>query len=204
MKKIIIWALAVLIICGLALPGEATTPIKLYINGQLAKIDGLLINNRTYVPARFVSETLGASVNYVDGVVKISTKTGTATTIPSAELPLKKTGEKVTIGDISYTVDAITYQTRGSTRYASITFIEESKSSIGEFGLLPDFEIQQGTKVTPLTDYTVTAKASKPSDNTQYRRTFTYTFPWEGEISYVYYYPQGFGEAVKPIGRWHR
>jgi|GEM_PF-4317295 len=207
MKKVILWALVVVLICGLALPVGASTPIKLYVNGQLSKIDGLLIKNTTYVPVRFVSESLGATVDYANGVVKISTKStnqANVPTTPNANLPLKRVGEKVTIGDISYTVDAITYETKGSKRYASITFIEESNSSIGEFGLLPAFDIQQGSKIMRLSDYTVTAEADSPSDNTSYRRTFTYTFPWEGEINYVYYYPQGSGKTVQPIGRWQR
>lgn len=201
MKKIILWSLVLVLICGLTLPVGASTPIKLYVNGQLAKIDSLLINNTTYVPVRFVSETLGASVDYADGVVRISTKSGSTAATPNSNLPLKKVGEKVTIGEISYTIDAITYETKGSKRYVSITFLEESKSSIGEFGLLPAFDIQQGTKVIRLTDYTVTAEGDS---NKTYRRTFTYTFPWEGEITYVYYYPQGFDKAVEPIGRWQR
>jgi len=204
MKKIILWSLILLLICGLAFPVGASTPVKLYVNGQLAKIGGLLINSTTYVPVRCVSETLGASVDYVDGVVRISTKPSTVTAIPSSELPLKKVGEKVTIDDLSYTIDAIIYETKGSKRYVHITFLEESKSSIGEFGLLPSFDIQQGSKIIRLTDYTVTAEADSPSDNTSYRRTFTYTFPWEGEITYVYYYPQGFEKSVQPIGRWQR
>jgi hypothetical protein len=203
MKKISIWGLVLILICGLALPVAANTPIKLYIDGQLAKIDGLLINNRTYVPVRFVSETLGASVDYVDGVVQIYTKPGLTETAPNSTIPLKRVGEKVTIGDISYTIDSITYSTKGAKRYASITFLEESKYSVGEFGLLPAFHIQQGSEVMALTDYTITAQAKGSLDNTQYRRIFTYTFPWEGEVNYVYYFPQG-SKSVEPIGRWQR
>lgn len=204
MKKILLWGLIGLLLCGLAMPAIANTPIKLFIDGQQAKIDSLLINGRTYVPARFVSESLGATVDYVDGVVKIYSTSGKSVSTPTANLPIKSVGEKIEYNNISYTIEKITYENKNSKQYVRLTFVEESNSSLGEFGLLPAFDIEQGSKVIRLNDYTVTAKTNKASDNTDYKRTFTYTFPWEGEVSYIYYYPQGSGKTVKPIGKWQR
>src|SRR5690554_6156966 len=105
MKKILLWCITGLLICGLALPVAASTPIKLFINGKQSAIESLLINGKTYVPARFVSESLGAKVDYTDGVVKISTKEDSNPGGLSDDVPKKRTGEKVEIGDMSYVIE---------------------------------------------------------------------------------------------------
>ncbi|WP_227764698.1 copper amine oxidase N-terminal domain-containing protein [Zhaonella formicivorans] len=205
MKKLVLWSLALAMIFGLGIPVAADTPVKLFINGQEANVQGLLINGRTYVPVRYVSETFGAKVDFVNGTVKITTSSGggiadgTLNAKDLTSLPIRSLGEKFQLGKISYCIDSVTYETKNSKQYVNITFSEESTSSPGEFGLLPAFAYQDGQTTVKLIDYSVTAD---PDKNKSYRRSFTYRFPYEGQISYIYYYPEGFQKRIKPIAKW--
>lgn len=205
MKKISLWLLVLLLVVAVSTPVIANTPVKLFINGLEAPVEALLINGKTYVPVRYVSETLGAKVNYEKGVVKVSTAAFPRTPGISVDqkvlagVPIKNPGEKVNFNGITYTIKSVTYQTKGAKQYAKITFIEETLSPEGNFGLLPTFVYQKGQELKVLTDYSITAEAEKKTDNNDYRRTFSYIFPCDGKITHVYYYPPG---TAKPIGKW--
>lgn len=202
MKRVFLWSLILVLVFALIAPVAADTPIKMLINGQESKVNALLINGTTYVPARYVSETLGAKVDYVDGIVKITTasspNSASITGLESANLPIRNCGEKLQVGEIAYCIESVIYETKNSKQYVSITFSEEASSAAAvEFGLPPAFAIQSGKTITKLLDYSVTADSDS---NKSYKRSFTYRFPYEGQISYVYYYPQG--KTMQPIGKW--
>jgi len=63
---------AVIAALGLLLLGAgfclAANDVTIYVNGQPAEAKGILIDGKTMVPVRFVSETLGAKVNW-DGTL---------------------------------------------------------------------------------------------------------------------------------------
>ena len=61
------------------------TDVKVYFNGELMKFDvqPRIINGRTMVPLRFISEKLGATVNWDDG-------TKTATLVKSSDTIIVK------------------------------------------------------------------------------------------------------------------
>jgi|GEM_PF-3666921 len=69
MKKIL---LAVVMILMLASPAIADAPVNVIVNGKVLNTPGLIINDRTYVPLRAVSEGLGAQVDW-DGSQAIVT-----------------------------------------------------------------------------------------------------------------------------------
>jgi len=69
MKKILI---AIVMVMMLASPAIADAPVNVIVNGKVLNTPGLIINDRTYVPLRAVSEGLGAQVDW-DGSQAIVT-----------------------------------------------------------------------------------------------------------------------------------
>jgi hypothetical protein len=69
MKKII---LAVIMVLLFAMPVMADAPVNVWVNNKMLDTPGLLIDGKTYVPLRAVSEGLGAQVDW-DGSQAIVT-----------------------------------------------------------------------------------------------------------------------------------
>lgn len=90
MKKLIL----TLILCLIAVPAYA----GIYIDGQPQNTDYKIIDGRTYVPLRFVSEKLNAAVSY-DGDIKITTKQPTR--------PVIKTGTQEQKQVVSHALDLL-------------------------------------------------------------------------------------------------
>lgn len=70
MKKIL---LAVAIVLMLVSPALAANIIPIFIDGTPNYPETVVQNNRIYVPLRFVSEELGAKVEWTNGAVEITT-----------------------------------------------------------------------------------------------------------------------------------
>lgn len=66
-KKTLSLLLALLVLTTVMIaPVNAQEPIKIKVDGKYVEsdVDPFILNDRTYVPARFVSETLGATVEW--------------------------------------------------------------------------------------------------------------------------------------------
>lgn len=72
-KTICLMLVTAFIVTMCALPVLASsTPINVYVNGQPAPTSSLLINDVTYMPARYLCELLGVQIEYKDGSVYIN------------------------------------------------------------------------------------------------------------------------------------
>lgn len=202
MKRILILGfLALLIALVLISPVTASNPVKVLLNGLESPVDGLLIEDRTYVPLRWVSEQMGAFVEWKDGQVRISTTDHPIAKDLAANLKVLGAGEYLEVGGIRYRVDKVILETKNGKEYAAVTWIEEGNVNT-EFGALPAFayEVQGVDRPVKLVDYSVTVN---PSFNNKTQRSLTYTFPVQGTLASVIYFPNGAKDlSAKPIGKW--
>lgn len=181
----------------------ATSRLPIFVNGQKAPVEGVLIQGSTYVPLRYLSEALGAKVDYRDGQVFVETGQG-AVTAPGVKLtpeqvqklPTKRLTEKIAQDKIEYTITSISYTTRGNTTYTNLQLMEIS-STHAYFGTIPTiaYQLKDGT-IGVLKDFNLTADKDL---NAKWRRTFTLEFESPGQVQYYIYIP---GNSQQPIGKW--
>lgn len=116
MKKYIIGLVAGLIM-GLTLfnwqPLEGATNIRLIVNGHIINSDvpPMMINGRTMVPARFVAEPLGATVNWdeaMQAVIITTRPTETKQQVPNIKTTIIPPATTTTTSKTSSTTKATT------------------------------------------------------------------------------------------------
>ncbi|NLL17706.1 MAG: hypothetical protein GX262_01615 [Clostridia bacterium] len=195
-----------LILAGALLAAPAVTAmdrLPIFLNGEKSPVEGILIEGSTYVPLRYLSEAMGAKVDYRDGQVFVEAGQavpGSAGISLTAEevknLPTKSLKEKITIDRIEYSINSVSYLTRGTTRYVNLQLSEISGTHV-HFGTIPTllYQLTDGT-IGVLKDYNLTADKDL---NAKWRRTFTLEFESPGQVQYYIYIP-GNGDA--PIGKW--
>jgi hypothetical protein len=97
MKKIL---LAIVMIFMLSSPAVADAPVNVIVNGKMLDTPGLIINDRTYVPLRAVSEGLGAQVDW----------DGTQVIVTSVKEPVI-TGDNVSASKVNEALDLLKSKT---------------------------------------------------------------------------------------------
>jgi len=181
----------------------ATSRLPIFLNGHKAPVEGVLIDGSTYVPLRYLSEALGAKVDYRDGQVFVETGQGvpaapgvTLTAEQVKQLPTKRLTEKIAQDKIEYAITGISYSTRGNTTYTNLQLMETS-SIHAYFGTVPTiaYQLKDGT-IGVLKDFNLTADKDL---NAKWRRTFTLEFVSPGQVQYYIYIP---GNTGVPIGKW--
>lgn len=195
-----------LVLAGALLVTPAVTAMNrlpIFLNGQKAPVEGVLIEGSTYVPLRYLSEAMGAKVDYRDGQVFVETGQGkpgaghlSLTAEQVKKLPTKRLSERIEKDKIEYAITAVSYTTRGTTRYVNLQLMETSGTH-AHFGTIPTiaYQLSDGT-IGVLADFNLTADKDL---NAKWRRTFTLEFESPGQVQYYIYIP---GNSKEPIGKW--
>lgn len=194
-----------LLLAGALLTAPAVTAMNrlpIFLNGEKAPVEGVLIEGTTYVPLRYLSEAMGAKVDYRDGQVFVetggSTVDGVTLTAEQVKnLPTKRLSEKIAKDKIEYAITGISYSTRGATRYVNLQLMEATGSIDANFGTIPTIAYQLADgKIGIIKDFNLTADKDL---NSKSRRTFTLEFESPGQVQYYIYIPSN-GDT--PIGKW--
>lgn len=195
-----------LILAGALLTAPAVTAMNrlpIFLNGEKAPVEGVLIEGSTYVPLRYLSEAMGAKVDYREGQVFVEAGQGvpgsagiSLTAEQVKNLPTKRLKEKITIDRIDYSINSVSYSTKGTTKYVSLQLSEISGTHV-HFGTVPTifYQLTDGT-IGVLKDFNLTADKNL---NAKWQRTFTLEFESPGEVQYYIYIP---GNSNAPIGKW--
>lgn len=195
-----------LLLAGALLAAPAVTAmdrLPIFLNGEKAPVEGVLIEGSTYVPLRYLSEALGAKVDYREGQVFVEAgqaepgSPGISLTAQQIKnLPTKRLTEKITVDKIDYSINSVSYNTMGTTRYVNLQLSEISGIQ-AHFGTIPTiaYQLADGT-IGIVQDFNLTADKDL---NAKWRRTFTLEFESPGQVQYYIYIP-GNGDA--PIGKW--
>lgn len=191
-----------LVLAGALLAAPAVTAmdrLPIFLNGEKAPVEGVLIQGSTYVPLRYLSEALGAKVDYREGQVFVETGQAGLVKLTAEQvkkLPTKRLNEKIAKDNIEYSVSSVSYNTRGTTKYINVQVMEVAGTH-AHFGTIPTIAYQlTNGEIGVLTDYNLTADKDL---NAKWRRTFTLEFVSPGNVQYFIYIP---GNSDAPIGKW--
>lgn len=191
-----------LVLAGALLAAPAVTAmdrLPIFLNGEKAPVEGVLIQGSTYVPLRYLSEALGAKVDYREGQVFVETGQAGQVKLTAEQvkkLTTKRLNERITRDNIEYTIASVSYNTRGTDRYTNVQVMEIA-STHAHFGTIPTIAYQlTNGEIGVLTDYNLTADKDL---NAKWRRTFTFEFISPGNVHYYILIPCN---SDAPIGKW--
>ena len=95
MKKLLSILLITAMVLSFAPAVMAADGIPVYLNGEKIEKDGIIVNDRTFLPVRALSEALGYTVDWVDGTKSVIIGTAPEETVKTDKVNIYLEGVKM-------------------------------------------------------------------------------------------------------------